>query len=246
MKTPEFEKWIADGRGAVSSDGKRSGELLCPVRPENRELEINALVELAKRGPWAVSLDYIRYHGTTWCYCDCCHKAFEAYIGGKIDNWPSAVVAGNGLADRWDEFRRHNITELVREAAKRVRAQAPGVKIRAEVFCKAKGNALTVSQEWDLWCREGLLDMICPMNGMSGASTPEELAELIQAQISASAGLPLVPTYYPSLTKRTDNADGFMNMIRIGRNAGLKGFGAFTFDGRLIRMLGLEKLADRK
>jgi hypothetical protein len=203
-------------------------------------------VELAKRGPWAVSLDYIRYHGTEWCYCDCCRSAFEEYSGEKVDDWPRDVAAGRRLNGKWEDFRRRNITELVREVAKRVRAQAPGVKIRADVFCKAKGNAMPVAQEWDRWCRERLLDMICPMNGMGGAATLDELSELIRAQIPASAGVPLVPTYYPSLAKRTGNADDFMDTVRVGRNAGLKGFCAFTFDGRLIEMLGLEKVAGRK
>ena len=242
MKTPEFEKWIAEGRGALSADGKRSGEWLCPVRPENRALEIEALVELAKRRPWAISLDYIRYHGTTWCCCGHCRGAFEAYLGEKVSDWPKDALAGGRLNGKWEEFRRRNITELVRETARRVRAEAPGVKIRADVFSRPNGSALTVAQEWDAWCREGLMDMISPMDGMNGASTPDELADLLKIQIPASAGVPLVPTYYPSLSKSTDNADNFMDLIRVGRKAGLKGFCSFTFDGRLIEMLGLERM----
>ncbi|MBR3922463.1 MAG: family 10 glycosylhydrolase [Kiritimatiellae bacterium] len=239
MKTPEFEKWIADGRGALSADGKKSTEWLCPVRPENRALEIEALVELAKRGPWAISLDYIRYHGTTWCYCGHCRKAFEEFAGEKVSNWPKDAIAGGRLDGKWEEFRRRNITELVREVSRRVRAEAPGVKIRVDVFCRPNGNALSVAQEWDRWCREGLLDMVCPMNGMSGSTSKEGISDLLKIQIPASAGVPLVPTYYPSLMKRTGNADDFMNVIRAGRKAGIKGFCTFTFDGRLIEMLGL-------
>ena len=239
MKTPEFEKWIADGRGALSAEGKRSGEWLCPVRPENRALEIEALVELAKRGPWAISLDYIRYHGMNWCFCDYCRKAFEEYSGEKVAAWPKDALVDGCKNEKWEEFRRRNVTELVREVSRRVRAEAPGVKIRADVFCRPKGNALSVAQEWDLWCREGLLDMISPMNGMGGMATGEDISDLLKIQIPASAGIPLVPTYYPSISKRTSNADDFMKVIAVGRNAGVKGFCTFTFDGRLIEMLGL-------
>jgi hypothetical protein len=120
-----------------------------------------------------------------------------------------------------------------------VRAEAPGVKIRAAVFRRPNGNALSVAQEWDRWCREGLLDMVCPMNGMDGSTSKDGLSDLLKIQIPASAGVPLVPTYYPSISKRTANADDFMNVIRAGRKAGIKGFCTFTFDGRLIEMLGL-------
>ena len=238
MKTPAFEKWIAEGRGAISSNGERNGEWLCPVRPENRALEIEALVELAKRRPYAISLDYIRYHGTGWCFCDHCRKAFEEHSGEKVSNWPKDVLNNPKLNGKWEAFRRNNITSLVREVVKRVRAEAPGVKIRADVFRRPNGEALTVAQEWSLWCREGLMDIISPMDG---TSTPGELAGLLKDQIPAAAGTTFMPTYYPSLSKRTSNADDFMDMIRVGRKAGVKGFCAFTFDGRLIEMLGLDE-----
>ena len=238
MKTPGFEKWIAEGRGAVSSDGKRNDEWLCPVRPENRALEIESLVELAKRRPWAISLDYIRYHGTDWCFCEHCHKAFEAFSGETVADWPKGVRKAKPLEEKWEAFRRHTITSLVREVARRVRSEAPGVKIRADVFRRPHGDALTVAQDWEAWCREGLLDMACPMDG----GPADELRQKLEVQIPAAGGASrMTPTYYPSLWRRTTNADDVMDMIRVGREAGVAGFSLFRFDGRLIEMLALDK-----
>ena len=238
MKTPAFERWIAEGRGAVSYGGERNDEWLCPVRPENRALEIESLVELAKRRPWAISLDYIRYHGTDWCFCEHCHKAFEEFSGETVADWPKGVHKSKTLEEKWEAFRRHTITSLVREVARRVRAEAPGVKIRADVFRRAHGDALTVAQDWESWCRDGLLDTVSPMDG----GPADELRQKLDSQVSSAGDASrMVPTYYPSLWRQTTNAEDIMNAIRVGREVGVAGFCLFRFDGRLIEMLALDK-----
>ena len=238
MKTPAFEKWIVEGRGVVSAEGVRDGEWLCPTRPENRALEIESLVELAKRRPWAISLDYIRYPGTDWCFCEHCHRAFEAFLGETVADWPKGVHKSKQREEKWEAFRRHTITSLVREVARRVRAEAPGVKIRADLFSRPHGDALTVAQEWDAWCREGIIDIAGPMDG----GMPDGLVPRLSGQIPAAGGASrMMPTYYPYSLPADGNADDVISMIRIGRDAGILGFSLFRFDGRLIEMLALDK-----
>ena len=241
MKTPAFEKWIAEGRSATTIDGKADDEWLCPVDPRNRRLEVEAFVELAKRRPWAVSLDYIRYPDDSRCFCDRCRAAFEAEIGRTVAKWPRSVRSDPELRAKWQVFRRGTITSLVREIAKRVRAEAPGVKIRASVFRYPRGDALTVAQDWSAWCREGLVDVIAPMDG---AADTDELRRMLALQKPAAGDRVLTPSYYPSTHEDPDfGARELMDQIGVGRAAGLPGFGVFTFDNRLIRMLtpGKEK-----
>lgn len=238
MQTPTFRKWLEEGRGAVSFGGRKSEDWLCPTRPENRALEIEALVELAKRRPWAISLDYIRFHGSDWCACDCCRESFERFAGTKVEDWPKSIMRGKPLNGKFEEFRRDSITTLVREVARRVRAEAPGVKIRASVYRHPHGNAITVAQDWESWCREGLLDVVGPMNG--SVSSVEQLREVLAEQTSAAGKIPVMPTYYPSLWEPDKNARELMEFIRAGREAGVKGFGVFRFDGRLVEMLSLK------
>ena len=237
MKTPEFEKWLAEGRGAVSFSGKRSGVWLCPTRPENRMLEIEAIVELAKRRPWAVSLDYIRYEGPDWCFCEHCRKEFEMFCGEKVENWPSAVRKDKSINGKWEMFRRRTITGLVREVARRVRTEAPGVKMRADVFKRPEGDALPVAQEWGKWCKDGLLDIASPMDGGELA----DVAHNVPSQMKVAGSHLMMPTYYPSLLPNYANAKDVEAMIDVGRKAGVPGFFLFRFDGRLIEMLALEK-----
>ena len=142
------------------------------------------------------------------------------------------------LEEKWEAFRRDTITSIVREVARRVRAEAPGVKIRADVFRRAHGDALTVAQDWESWCREGLLDTVSPMDG----GPADELRPKLASQIAPAGGASrMVPTYYPSLWRQTTNAEDIMNAIRVGREVGVAGFCLFRFDGRLIEMLALDK-----
>lgn len=239
MKTPTFEQWIADGRGAVDINGKPDGEWLCPVRPENRQLEIEAFVELAKRGPWAIDLDYIRYPSSEWCFCEACHAAFEKFVGHAVADWPAAVRADAALTKKWNAFREENVTSLVREVSRRVRAEAPGVKIQASVFRYPRGDARSVAQDWSAWCREGLLDVVAPMNG---ADAPSVLSAALTAQKPEVAGVSLVPTLYPSTwTDPMLGARDLTDQVRLCREAGLPGFGVFTFDGKFINMISNEE-----
>ena len=241
MKTPAFEKWIADGRGAVDYAGKRDDEWLCPVRPENRALEVEALVELAKRRPWAISLDYIRYSSSEWCFCDACRTAFERYVGRSVADWPKTVRADAGLSRKWNEFRKESITGIVRDVVRRVRAEAPGVKVHASVFRFPRGDALSVAQDWGRWCREGWLDVVAPMDG---ADATTALSSYLNAQKADRADAVLVPTLYPSTwTDPMLGAKDLMEQIRACRAAGLPGFGVFTFDGKFINMVSNEKEA---
>ena len=237
MMTPAFRKWMAEGRAEVSILGVPSEEWLCPVQEANRRLEIESLVELAKRKPWAISLDYIRYHGANWCFCECCKRTFEERTGEKELSWPKDVQKGGRLNGKWEAFRCENITSLVREVVRRVRSEAPGVKVRVDVSRHVGGRALLMAQDWGKWCREGLLDSVSPMNGVPSA---DELRGYLEAEMRAASGTPLVPTYYPSLAEKRFNADDLMSLVRVGREAGTAGFCAFRFDARLIDMLNLE------
>ena len=112
------------------------------------------------------------------------------------------------------------------------------MKIRADLFSRARGDALTVGQEWDAWCREGILDIAGPMDGGSA----DLLKERLPGQIAYAGGARrMMPTYYPSMLPSGANAADLEDIIRVGREAGLLGFSLFRFDGRLIEMLALEK-----
>ena len=111
----------------MDAKGRAQRRWLCPSHPANQQLEIDAMVELAKKGADGVHFDYIRYPGGESCFCAGCRARFEAALGHAVTNWPGAVYGAKATLKReWTRFRTGNISRVVETVATRVRREAPG------------------------------------------------------------------------------------------------------------------------
>ena len=227
-------KLKAEGRLQVSYGGKEE-KWLCPSHPANQKLEIDAFVELAKKGPHGIHFDYIRYPGSDNCFCAGCRERFEKKYGA-VSNWPADVRRDTARVAQWNEFRRDAITAVVRGVARRVRAEAPGVEISAAVFDNYATCRNGVGQDWALWCREGLLDFVCPMDYTNATSI---FAGIVARQKALLGDFPL----YPGIGLSSSGADAGGRLRRVVeqimecRKAGCKGFTVFNFDAAAEEVL---------
>ena len=146
--------------------GGPDGGTLCPSNPQNQQLEVDAVVEMAvKFHPDGVQFDYIRYPDANACFCSGCRQRFEQTLGRKVADWPTDVLRGGTLYAAWNDFRRAQIDRVVRDASERVRKEAPGVKVSADVFSNWDTWARDgVAQDWPMWTKQGWLDFACPMD----------------------------------------------------------------------------------
>ena len=235
MDKKTLDRFRADGRLQKDADGKEE-KWLCPSRPENRTLEADAFLEIAKSGVDGVHFDYIRYSNARHCFCDHCRTSFEKRIGRAVVDWPKDIVGEKdaALVAAWRKFRCDNITALVREVSNRVRREAPGVKLSAAVFPNPNRDPDVIGQDWPAWCRDGLLDFVCPMD-YSGA-----LRSLVAAQKRALDGtsVKLRPGLGLSCWEDARN-DGLELTRQIGivRDLGLDGFTVFNLDPRAAAVL---------
>ncbi len=238
------KKMEAEKRTQVDWRGNKKERWLCPSHPENQKLEIEAMVELAKKGPDGIHFDYIRYPGTDCCFCDGCRARFEAVHGAKVENWPADVRDEKKLKNEWNAFRAGNITKVVQTVAERVRKEAPGVKISAALFRSAVNDPHTVAQDWPAWCREGWLDFACHMDYT--LSTPAFRGS-VKSQIKAAGKVPLYPGIGLScwVNDGTD-AEHLAKQIQAARDLGLGGFTVFNFDRRAEQALPLMRLGVTK
>lgn len=225
----------SEGRLQRNADGKEL-KWLCPTRPENLAAETDSFLELAGSGANGVHLDFIRYPGKASCFCDHCRKCFEKQLGRKVSGWPKSITLGKdaALTAAWRRFRCGNITALVRRVSERVRKKAPGVKISAAVFRTTGSNADRIGQDWVAWCREGLLDFVCPMNYCDSFSS------MVSVQKRLTEGLPvrLRPGMGPSCwSGSVDDAVRLTKEIGFIRDSGLDGFAVFELDSRAARFL---------
>ena len=235
--------WVTGGTnrtdGAVAADAKRRGLLqmndrgdelphaLCPSDPEVRRREAEAFVELAKKGVDGIHFDRVRHNATSTCFCRGCRKRFESKIGHKVDSWPVDVLPGGSFAKEWTDFRADSVTALVREVAERVRREAPGVKISAAVFNSPYTDREGMGQDWPLWCREGWLDIVCPMDY---TVSPLLLKSMVDAQKAAGGKARVIPGLGLSLwPKGTDRVRNAAEQIEVVREAGLDGFIFFNY-----------------
>jgi hypothetical protein len=159
---------------------KENGEILpwlCPSQQVNRQMLIQTALELVKKYPLdGLHLDLIRYPGSQACYCDICQAEISRYPGGT---------------QRRLEYRREQITSLVREIRKAVKTVRPEIQLSAAVYTDWQNARNTVGQDWVNWQKQGLLDFVCPMNyRASSALFASDLTRQKQQLGSMSGVLP--------------------------------------------------------
>lgn len=111
--------------------------------------------------------DYVRYSGNTWGYHSNALERFRRRY--NFVGTPASTDAN------WLQFRRDQVSGLVRKVYLNAIGLKPGVKISAATICFAPGittdaqwfssaSAWTgVLQDWRGWMREGILDLNIPM-----------------------------------------------------------------------------------
>jgi uncharacterized lipoprotein YddW (UPF0748 family) len=116
-------------------------------------------------------LDYIRYPdilpfspatrfgvGLSFGFGEESRARFETETGVRA---PFGSFIGNG--DLWDDWRRSQLTTLVRRIAAAARLTRPQVTISAAVLADVERAYLVDLQDWIGWLDEGLLDLAVPM-----------------------------------------------------------------------------------
>lgn len=154
----------------------RGNELpwLCPSNPANFTNELEQILAIAELKPAGIHLDYIRFPSSTSCACARCRKAFGGVPG----------------SDTFAAGQARLITRFVREVSTRLRQRHPSIQLSAAVFESPVTAARSIAQPWDEWCREGLLDFVCPMDY---CDHPATFAALVDRQKSYASGTPLIP-----------------------------------------------------
>lgn len=215
------------GRTQVRFDGKAENDWLCPSHPDNRQLEIDAMVEVAARYDVdGIHLDYIRYPDKRCCFCEGCRERFEAATGKKVENWPADVAGDEGIRRQWLDFRRENISRLVEEAGIALRKARPGIEISAAVFADSGAARNSVGQDWKLWCDKGWVDFVCPMNYTENNA---EFQRQCLRQVSWAGKVRCYPGIGMGTWPPQDRICRLIDQIKITRRLGTGGFAVFDY-----------------
>lgn len=146
---------------------------LDPAAPSVPETLAALVTELIARYPAldGVHLDYIRHPdvlpftpgsrfgvGLDFGYGASARERFARETG-------VAAPFGDSLAnaDRWDQWRRERVTEVVQRVASAARTAKPGIAMSAAVWAFADRAYLSIFQDWRGWLDAGLVDFAVPM-----------------------------------------------------------------------------------
>jgi len=217
-----------EGRTQVLFGGKPEDRWLCPSHPDNQQLEVDGMVEVAtKYDVDGIHFDYIRYPGPEGCFCPGCRDRFEKFSHmAKVARWPADTRNDEATRGKWLDFRRDNITKVVAATSERVRKAKPNVKISAAVFPNWLVDRDSVGQDWKLWCEKGYLDFVCPMDY---TPNPGQFENLVKQQIEWAGKVPCYPGIGLGVWAPGDNIVKLIEFIQITRKLGTKGFTIFEY-----------------
>ena len=222
--TPERvrKEFSADFRVQLDSEGADS-EYLAPHLIENQELVCNLAAEIATRYPVAgIHLDYIRYPFGNYDFSPSAREAFEKSLGHAVKRWPQDAQKGGADYEAFLEWRRGNITALVRKIHAAVKEVRPELQLTAAVYGYWPGAKVSVAQEAECWAKEGRLDALCPMNYSKNA---EDAAGWLRQQLKALDGA--LPVYAGLANYMTETPQDLMAQIHDAFRIGADGFITF-------------------
>jgi hypothetical protein len=113
-----------------------------------------------------IHFDFIRYGGPRWGYAPQSVARFNARYHRKGQPaWDDPL---------WQQFRRDQVTDLVRKVYANALAVRPNLVVSAALIAWGDGPQTeadwqqtsayrSVYQDWQTWLNEGLLDLACPM-----------------------------------------------------------------------------------
>lgn len=148
---PEWR--MKDDTGSYFAGGTSN---LDPGHPEVEDYLITVFMDIITRYDVdGFALDYIRYPGTSWGYNDVTVARFNQEYGR---------TGSPGASDPdWMEFRRDQISNLVKRLYLETKAVKPHVKIGAAVWNSASTGKNTYLQDWEKWMQNKWMDYVQPM-----------------------------------------------------------------------------------
>lgn len=141
-----------------------------PGHPDVQRYTFNVCMDIISRYDIdGFNFDYIRYTGNTWGYHPVTVARFNARYGRTGQPAPTDAL--------WRQFRRDQVTALVRKVYLHTMAIKPWVKISADTITWGNNGVANdsqwfsssaawndVLQDWRGWMQEGILDLSIPMN----------------------------------------------------------------------------------
>lgn len=212
---------------------KIEGMFLAPGNPQVRRHLRDIVREIVTRYPVdGIHLDYIRYPEPTVGFDAATRTSFMREFGvdpvqlEEPDSTFLETVGADALPDlrmRWADWKRDQVTALVRDLRRDLDVINPSLKLTAAVIADQAAALSRYGQDWPAWLREGIIDAAIPM-----AYTPH--TDIAVRQIGAARSIPTERHIYAGIAIYNENARDACDKIRRARSLGVDGIALFSYD----------------
>ena len=170
--------WFAtDKFGHVSAvpNAHSEGAFLQPSSPAVQEHLLNVFADVATRYDVdGIHFDYCRYNGLAQDFSTPTLARFRDYMRGTMTPEQTALMDKTLRTDRlayvhgfgaeWANWRRAQVTELVRRISTTVKQAKPWIQVSGAVFADADDAFKARGQDWRLWLKAGYFDAVALMS----------------------------------------------------------------------------------
>ena len=190
-----------DNRGNLILAGQEE-PFLDPANPAVRRYLLSLYEEIITRYDVdGLQLDYIRYPfqnpnaGRSHGYGIAARQQFQLLTGvDPINISPSSGRSGtNDLWQQWVDFRVEQVNSFVAETADLIDRLRPEVVLSTAVFAMPEEERIRkIQQNWEVWAREGDVDLIVPMTYAADTNRLQQLASPWLTEETADLGAAIV------------------------------------------------------
>ncbi|UNU27587.1 family 10 glycosylhydrolase [Microcoleus vaginatus] len=187
---PQWANIDNKGRTQNPNDGKF---YLDPANPEARNYLLRIVSEIANNYKVdGVQLDYIRYPfqddnaNFTYGYGIAARQQFRQLTGAD----PVSISPRDAsLWRQWVEFKTNQINSFVAEVSQLLRQNYPRTILSVAVFPHPESQRIyKIQQNWEVWARQGIVDLIVPMTYALDTNRLQRITEpLVNEQMLGSA-----------------------------------------------------------
>ncbi len=179
--------------------------------------------------------DFIRYSSADFDYSRTAMERFREWLEPHLTPEASrtlieatrvnALAATELFPEKFADFQRAQITNLVERISIAVRKRKPQTTISAAVFANGTDAYDNRFQDWPRWLASGYIDVVCPM-----AYTPDTNTFRQQIETATNAAHSNGAKIWAGIGAYRQPVSGTVEKIQTARTLGTDGISLFSYD----------------
>ena len=233
-KDPRFRARIVEWSKANRSE--LEGVYTGPANPKVREHLYRIWMDVIKKYPVdGMHFDYVRLASPDFDYSRTSLKAFRKWLEPQLTAderkqlkqslEQNPLSAAETYKDKFADFQREQITNLVARIYREVKKRRPNVIVSAAVFANDENAYTRRFQDWRRWLKMGILDVVCPM-----AYTPDSETFRKQIEVATTSAHAAGRQVWAGIGAYRIPAESTVEKINVARNLGANGIILFSYD----------------